>query len=418
MRVQSMNAQYGRLLQTLNHPYLFEVQLRLGGSQVIRAWTGHDWVQVDLCAVQLARSCEFLPSRPNRWVVGILKTAKSGGLWNGFFINPRLPSVRLKLSCVGEVPKMAKSPSLGQRLILSVQSLKGALLRGLDAVGSLDRWSFQILKTLLSGDSRYVSPSVRQCLKDVYLWHLVVVSGMHVMVFWGLFLFVWKLVWLPMLFRYGLGVGVTGPLGWVIYPVLFVSWFGIAGSTLRGVAGFVSYCCLERGEGTRSGLLLKPLKWTASLLTFMVAVPSLWESLGFWMSVTACLGLGFVARGFASWGRLGKFWGVMTFMSFWMFPWMVYLNHTVFWPWVLMAPGVYAAGVVGWWVDLGLGVCGLGSQVFPLPLWTTRWMETWPDAWTGLGSISPGGLAWFYFGGCVLGWGCAGWEPLRRSDGN
>lgn len=190
-------------------------------------------------------------------------------------------------------------------------------------------WGGDILYALLSGDKSRISISLRVYLQQSFVWHLCVISGMHVVFVFGGLMWVWK--WISFPLRESRPVVALSVDSWVrvLIGVFFVGWWGANPSALRGLGFYAAYRWSHHQK-------YMSVVWALAGLLFLF--PSLMQSVGFWMSVYASICFGLSMRLVGCENTLLKNSVVMWIMNLCMTPWVIGLNGYIVWPWLLLSP--------------------------------------------------------------------------------
>ncbi len=404
---------YGNQLQFLTRhsgqPRIFRIAKEANQKHVqathLYDESRRDWKLIPSSSIYVSQMCmDWVQS--SGVVTGQLQVQKRGGAWNQFGHAGLFPQTYFRLKCNGKVfwpePKLGLFTPMYQTSTGWMKKLKDWWMVFV-AKQELPTWIYGAIGTLTTGDQTYLTPTFKQALQKTALWHIFVISGMHVYLFFACWLFLCR--WVTGYLRFLYGGLVLEMFCVCVGIILFPLWFGLTPSAMRGLC---FYGCFWVVPPYASASLRIGLK--AGLIAILLSgFPHFFFQCGFWMSLFASFGFWAWMVLFQNISGVARWGGVMIGMNIWMMPWISYLSGLVIWPCVLGSPFVF----------IFLAMCGVGalsSTLFNLqyrfegvPSLLLKFIHALPEESIWVVEISEVGL-WC---GCAL-WLCVMGVILSR----
>lgn len=405
-RISGVQTLQKDILKVGDRVVLAEITAGSGGQLVVRnLLLQNKWRHIPKTWIRPWHNCQNWMNARNNIVVGILKIQKSGSSWNRFHTPILFDRIRFGFSCIGMSTGFAKADR--SKLHQLIHRFQGFVQRPVHHLIQWMRkiepktWSHGLLLALLTGQKSEIPRETKHILQLSFLWHLFVISGMHVIWIYSCFRFLWTGITLRMRIHGG-GLGIQlEVLGQIIFSGLFVAWFGFMSSALRSLIFFLG-CAWLPMHWRGAGKSIHDFAFRVLMgLGLLILLPEFFFQIGFWMSWYAAIGIGFASHMLHGLRPLKSTFALLIFMNIWMLPWILFLSGILIWPVIflsgmlcLIVSFLFMGQLLLSWVELFPQV---NAWIEGLPEKVLAWSMQLPKVWLIVQPISEQCL-WFVCG--------------------
>jgi predicted membrane metal-binding protein len=360
------------VIQHLDRLVQVKTESVLGRKEIIsKGLIERTWLDLHSLQIPLKPTIRC-PQKTQKTWIGVFELTKPLGGWNTPIFRAGLDAPKIKFKCIGWINQGLGEGSFFEPFHQFRSRVQAYLKKRIAPT-----WGGDILYSLLTGDKRRITAQGRHFLQLTFIWHICVISGMHVAFVFSFLMWIWKWLSFPIRFRYSFfALSLDGWVRWGI-AILFVSWWGGSPSAWRGLGFYFLVIYLERSKS----ILHKWLHVILGCSVLLIIKPELGHSIGFWMSVYAGIQFSMCNHLFRKLSFFPRFILTALFMNFCMLPWILYLSGLVAWPWLFFSPiSVILVFIQG----SSAGLATLIPGLTPLNEFSNQWLinlSEWVYQW-------------------------------------